>query len=292
MPSRSFQKLSPFQFYTHLQTKYCTFDKYDCSSCIVHRSSLIVFNLIAIFSRFLIAINNQRFDESIIVTRSGIVFDKMDQTMKRKKINKGNPVEMVESSSAATGGIKGMMAGIARARRRKRAEKEKEKEKKSKDSGRSLLKNARDCSGGRAANIPVPPPSFSFLFVFLFSLGKRHDVVQRRCTVKNSGFSASSGKSHGSYGRSSRSRWRKFSCHVSELKVEPRRWMPRGELTRSTIFRWNCRFHRWWSRWRFIRRVPLFQSPVIPLNNYVDICDPLLVLSSFGKSSCKTRCFL
>lgn len=92
----------------------------------------MAFGLVVIFSQFSIAINNQRFDESIIVTRSSSVFDKMDQTMKRKKINKGNPVEMVESSSAATGGIKGTMAGIAWARRRKRAEKEKEKEKKSK----------------------------------------------------------------------------------------------------------------------------------------------------------------
>lgn len=225
LPFRFFQKLFPFRSYTRLRAKYCTFDKYDRSSRIVRRSLLTVLSLVLIFSQFLVAINDQRFDESIIVTRSSSVFDKMDQTMKRKKINKGNPVEMVESSSAATGGIKGMMAGIAWARRRKRTEeeKEKEKEKKSEDSGRSLLKNARDCSGGRAANIPVPPPSFSFLFVFLFSLGKRHDVVQRRCTVKNSGFSASSGKSHGSYGGSSWSRWRKFSCHVSELKVEPRR---------------------------------------------------------------------
>lgn len=223
LPFRLFQKPFPFRFYTRLRAKHWTFNKYDRSSHIVRRSLLMAFGLVVIFSQFSIAINNQRFDESIIVTRSSSVFDKMDQTMKRKKINKGNPVEMVESSSAATGGIKGTTAGIAWARRRKRAEKEKEKEKKSKDSGRSLLKNARDCSGGRAANIPVPPPSFSFLFVFLFSLGKRHDVVQRRCTVKNSGFSASSGKSHGSYGRSSWSRWRKFSCHVSESKVEPRR---------------------------------------------------------------------
>lgn len=73
----------------------------------------MAFGLVVIFSQFSIAINNQRFDESIIVTRSSSVFDKMDQTMKRKKINKGNPVEMVESSSAATGGIKGTMDGIA-----------------------------------------------------------------------------------------------------------------------------------------------------------------------------------
>lgn len=202
-PFRFFQNLFPFQFYKRSQAKYWTFNKYDCSSCIVHRSLLMVFNLIVIFSQFLIAINSQRFDKSIIVIRSSSVFDKMDQTMKRKKINKGNPVEMVESSRAATGWIKGMMAGIASARRRKRAEKEKEREKKSKDRGEVCWKMREIVLAAEPQTFRFLRPVSPFFSSFFSLLENRHDVVQRRCTVKNSGFSASSGKSHGSHGRSS-----------------------------------------------------------------------------------------
>lgn len=52
--------------------------------------------------------------------------------------------------------------------------------------GRSLLKNARDCSGDRAANIPFFPYFSTFFSFQPFSKAYR-DAVQRRCAVKNSG---------------------------------------------------------------------------------------------------------
>lgn len=55
--------------------------------------------------------------------------------------------------------------------------------------GRSLLKNARDCSGDRAANIPFFPYFSTFFSFQPFSKAYR-DAVQRRCAVKNSGFPA------------------------------------------------------------------------------------------------------
>ena len=72
---------------------------------------------------------------------------------------------MVESSSAATGGIKGMMTKAhwssrrEKRKRRRRSGRRRKRKRGAKVAERSLLKNARDCSGG-----PEPQTFRSLLF--------------------------------------------------------------------------------------------------------------------------------